>query len=698
MNDLLIEMGCEDLPARYVMKLAECLRDALQQGLSLQGLIAPASSSADPPACFATPRRIAVRFAGVKARSPDGVTERKGPKLAAALKDGAPTAAGLGFAKSCGVEFSKLLQEDGQLVFRQQQPGRRTVELVPELFDAALKSMDALVPKRMRWGRGEETFVRPVEWLLALYGGSVIPLSRFGLKAGRATYGHRFHAPKAVRLRRPRDFEGLLLEARVWADFATRREEIRRQIVSEARTLGGTPKIDPSLLEEVTALVEWPVVISGRFEERFLELPPEVIVATVETNQRYFTLFDASRRLLPCFITVANIASRDVAQVIAGNERVVRPRLADALFFWRHDTKTGLDGLAGRLGTTTYQKDLGSLAGKVQRIGTIARCMLADTALPAPAAGRADPAAVDRAVGYCKLDLFTRTVFEFPELQGQIGGYLAALGGETPAVTTAIRDHYAPTQSGTPIPMTAEGQVLALADKLDALAGIFAIGQKPTASKDPYALRRAALGVLRICIEGAWDIDLRPLLAAALAEQPAGRKDAAILDELWNFLLERLRGYALDAGATAEEFEAVRANGITRPLDFFRRLQALRAFAGSEAAASLAAADKRARNLLKQAGGSSGESATAVRYDHASERDLADVLSVVEGQAATLRECADYVGMLRELARLKGPVDAFFDNVMVMADDPAVRAHRLALLARLDGLCRDVADLSLLPG
>ena len=700
MNDLLIEIGCEDLPARYVQPLASALAQGFVSGLDKRGVAHGEARS------FATPRRIAVLIGGVGDKQADQQIERKGPQLAAAFKDGQPTPAALGFAKSCGVELSKLRKENGQLVFRKKQRGRRTLALLPEIFEEALKGMDELVPKRMRWGSGDETFVRPVRWLLALYGARVVPISRFGLKAGRKTYGHRFHAPAAISLAAPADYEAKLREARVWADFAGRRDAIRAGVKAEAAKLGGTARITDDLLDEVTALVEWPAVISGCIEERFLALPPEVIVATVETNQRYFTVFDGLGKLLPRFITVSNIESKDVAQVIAGNERVVRPRLTDALFFWAQDRKQTLESHGARLSEVTFQRALGSIRGKVNRMSGIVKSVelalrisnglpdLIGTQLHRQEVGVAATAL--RAVDLCKNDLVTRMVYEFPELQGVIGGYYA-LASETEAVAKAISEHYQPKQSGALIPSTRAGCIVALADKLDTLAGIFAIGQKPTASKDPFALRRAALGVLRICIEGGLALELKGQLKVALELQPVGKRDDVVLNDLWGFVVERLRGYCLERGATPEQFDAVHASGTTDPLDFERRVQALGAFVGTEAAQSLAAADKRARNILRQAGGANGEFDTR-RLEHPAERALAEVLDAAEQALQPLRDQRNYAAMLTQLAALKAPVDAFFDGVMVMADDPAVRANRLALLSRLDTLCREVADLSLLPG
>ena len=686
---LLIEIGCEDLPARYVLPLAEALRSGLVSGLDRRGV---AHGEAK---LYATPRRIAVQIAEVAASQPEQSIERSGPALAAVYKDGQPTPAALGFARSCGVDFAALGQKDGKLHFARTEPGKPTTELIPAIFEETLKGMDELVPKRMRWGNGEETFVRPVQWLLALLGETVVPLSRFGLASGRLSYGHRFHAPGAIALSAPEQYESALKDARVWAEVASRKAEIRRQIEATAAELGGHARITEDLLDEVTALVEWPVVIAGRMESRFTdELPPEVIVATVETNQRYFTVFEDAEmtKLKPVFITIANIVSKDPSQIISGNERVVRPRLTDALFFWEQDKKQPLAAYGAKLETATYQKELGSIAARVGRIKALSRALVESRGAGAVVTGNVQHFSneIVGAAALCKNDLVTKMVFEFPELQGLMGGYYARASGESEAVATAIREHYLPVQQGTPIPSTREGQVLSLADKLDALAGIFAIGQKPTASKDPYALRRAANGVLRICIEGGLKLDLSALLRQALDLQPAGKKDAALHGELLEFVLERLRALLVTGGVSTEMFEAVKATGVSQPLDFAERLRALQGFAALPASANLAAAHKRVRNLLKQAGTVSEQIDPAL-FEQPAERAL---FAAING----LQLGGGYASQLAALASLREPVDDFFAAVMVNADNPAVRANRLALLARLDKLCRSVADISLLPG
>jgi glycyl-tRNA synthetase beta chain len=687
-RDLLLEIGTEDLPARYVTPLAEALANGLCGGLRKRGVEHGTVQR------FSTPRRIAVLIEAVSAQQPAQTLERTGPALKAALKDGQPTPAGLGFARSCGVEFGALGEKDGKLHFVQTAPGRQTVELLPEILGETFQQMDSLVPKRMRWGESDATFVRPVQWLCCLFGADVVPLEAFGHRADRITYGHRFHAPAAIELASPADYAPRLRQAKVWADADSRRAAIRDMVQAEAARIGGVARIDAELLAEVTALVEWPAPITGRMEDRFMQLPPEVIVSTVETNQRYFTVFadDSYRTLLPWFITIANIESTDPSQVIAGNERVVRPRLSDALFFWEQDLKQPLEAFGVRLQTVTFQKDLGSIADKVARIRKLTAHLAADLNVPADLA--------ERAAALCKCDLVTQMVFEFPELQGLMGGYYATHCGEPETVATAIREHYLPTQHGTPIPSTIEGRLVALSDKLDTLTGIFAIGQKPTASKDPYALRRAALGVLRICLEAELPLDLRDLLQTALEHHSAGVRDDSMLRELLDFVGERLRAYLVgqtinDSTVSAEMFESVAAMQITQPLDFLQRLRAVHAFTHEAAAANLAAANKRIRNILRAAEpGAQTPAVDPAHFEHDEERALFAELERLE----TLNASADYHAQLINLASLREPVDAFFEAVMVNADDPTVRSNRLALLARLDRLCRSVADLSCLPG
>lgn len=714
MTDLLIEIGTEDLPARYQQALVNALCKGLTDGLQARGV-----SQAQARA-FVTPRRIAVRIASVAERQQDRRIERLGPSMKLALKDGQPSPAALGFARSCGVAFDALGEKNGKLHFSTTEPGQPTGTLIQAVFDEALKKMDALVPKRMRWADGDDTFVRPVQWLLCLFGSQVVPLQAFGLTADRLSYGHRFHAPAAITLQQPSDYEVQLKSAWVVADFQARKSEVRRQILAQAAQHQGHARISDDLLEEVTALVEWPVAISGRFEAEFLQLPPEVIVATVETNQRYFTVFcdEQQTQLTNAFITVSNIESRDMAQVIGGNERVVRPRLGDALFFWQQDLKQPLEHYCSSLEKVTFHKALGSIADKAARIEQLA-------AEIARRLGE-DPVPVARAAALCKADLVTRMVFEFPELQGLMGGYYAQRGGEPEAVSRAIAEHYLPTQQGTPIPASRAGQILAMADKIDSLAGIFAAGQKPTASKDPFALRRAALGVLRIIREANLDLHWPSLMLEAIQLQTVDEAQKLKAgSELMSFIEDRYRNLCVGAplaeggaAVTPEQFDAVAsAKGDLLPealdaeageaqaqryaqarhndiQDFESRLAAVQQFMELPEAGDLAAANKRVRNILRQAQADDAE-VDPGRFEHDAEHGLFNAIAALEAKQAQTQE---YSRKLIDLAALREPIDAFFDGVMVNADDPSLRANRLALLTRFDLLCRQVADLSRLPG
>ena len=683
-RDLLIEIGTEDLPARFVAPLSQALADGITEGLKTRQL-GFASAKA-----FATPRRIAIWLQQVDEQQADQSVERKGPAVAAAFKDGVATKAAEGFARSCGVSVDELERVDtpkGEwLVYRATETGRATAELIPEIFAEALKRMDQLVPKRMRWGGGEETFVRPVLWLLALWGEDVLPLQAYGLKAGNRTLGHRFHAPDQIVITAPAQYEEQLQTAHVWSDFESRRDEIRRQIEAKAAEIGGDARIDTALLDEVTSLVEWPVVIAGKIEPRFLELPPEVLIATIEQHQRYFPVRDAGGALMPAFITVSNIESKDVAQVITGNERVVTPRLADAMFFWEQDRAQPLGSFVDKLDRVTFQKELGSTGAKVLRTVKLAQ-QLAE-------ALKANAATVERAARLAKADLQTTLVFEFPELQGLMGGYYARAAGESDAVAQAIAEHYFPVGAGAPIPGSLEGQIVALADKLDTLCGIFAIGQAPTGSKDPFALRRAALGVLRILIEGRLNLNLVDTVGASLQAQPCGQRDEAMARQICEFLWERLRGVL---NAPVEVYNAVVASGSPSPLDLAERAVAVQEFLKLPESAALAAAHKRVRNILKQ---ESGERAAvkASLFDSAAETQLFEALQNIRDTVDYKASEGEYGPALQAMAQLQKPVDAFFDQVMVMADDTAVRNNRIALLQQLDELCRSVADISCLPG
>lgn len=544
----------------------------------------------------------------------------------------------------------------------------------------------------MRWGTGTAEFIRPVHWAVVLHGTTVVDTEIMGLKAGRETYGHRFHHPAALVIDQPAHYATILEnKGHVLADFDERRARIQAQIATVAQDLGGQAQVDPDLLDEVTALVEWPVAIAGRFEESFLQVPHEALISTMQDNQKYFPLVDAQRRLMPWFITIANIDSRDPSAVRAGNERVIRPRFADALFFWNEDRRHTLESHLEPLKTVVFQQRLGTLFDKTLRVEQL-------SAYIAELIG-ADKAMARRAARLCKCDLQSQMVGEFPELQGIMGRYLAAHDGEPAPVAQALDDYYLPRRAGDALPAGDVAQAVALADRLDTLVGIFAIGQAPTGAKDPFALRRAALGVLRILVEQALDLNLKDLLeqaAKGLAQSVPEAADHVL--SVFEFITERQHRYSLDRGIRADVFAAVAAVGCTRPLDFEQRMIAVNHFLTLPEAEALAAANKRIQNILKKQGNTlSGAVDNALLVEPA-EQALFDKLTSIEPVIAAFMAGNDYNGALTALAALRAPVDAFFEGVMVMADDPALQQNRLALLQRIGALFLGIADLAQLNG
>ncbi|MGH8276146.1 MAG: glycine--tRNA ligase subunit beta, partial [Steroidobacteraceae bacterium] len=606
--------------------------------------------------------------------------------------------------------------------------GAGTVQLLPGLVQGALEALP--IPRRMHWGAGSALFVRPVHWLIMLYGADVVPATLLETPSGSHTRGHRFHAPKPLRVASPGSYERTLRErGHVIADFGARRERIRAAVTALASSLKGSALIGAALLDEVTALTEWPVALAGRFEERFLTLPREALTSTLEDHQRCFPVEDLQQRLLPCFIAVSNLESRDPDKVRTGNERVVRARLADAAFFWEQDRRAPLAARRAGLDAVTFQARLGSLGDKTRRVRALAIAIAATTG--------AAPGEAARAAELCKCDLLTSMVGEFPELQGIMGSYYAQADGEPGEVAAAIREAYLPRSAGGALPTTPAGLAVAIADRLDTLAGIFAIGQKPTGAKDPFGLRRAALGVQRMLIEKHLDLDLRQCLRAAVAAvqadvgriretAAAAKPDAgeaaahraapaqppaspeAIADEAYDFLMERLRAYYLDrpvgaptpgmAAVTSEMFDAVLAARPGSPVDFDARLKALSTFLELPESGSLTAANKRIANILRKAPEAPPAQVDVQRLRETAEVRLFDSMRALRDAVAEATARREYTGALGRLAQLRPAVDAFFDQVLVMDEDPLLRANRLGLLAQLQGLFAGVADLSRLPG
>ena len=682
---LLIEIGVEELPPKAMRALADAFADGVTGALSEAGLTLGATTR------YATPRRLAVAIADTDETTQPIEVEKAGPTLAIAYDDaGKPTKAAEGFARSVGMSVDALEQEDSdkgkRLVYRATEPGKPIATLVQAAVDQALKRLP--IPKLMRWGDSDAAFVRPVHWVVALHGNEIVPLSVFGESAGRRTYGHRFHHPDAIDLANADDYAEALNNAWVVVDPDNRKQRIVEQVGKAASSFGGEAVIDDGLVEEVTALVEWPVGIAGRFDERFLVLPREVLISTLQEHQRYFPIENNAGGLLAGFITVANIESRDVAQVIAGNERVVRPRLSDALFFWDQDRRQGLAHNVDGLARVTFQQSLGSLADKSARIAAAGK-RLAD-----PTGASLD--IVQRAATLAKADLLTEMVGEFPDLQGRMGYYYAREDGEPAEVADAIAEQYAPARAGADIAATPAGRALSLADRLDTLSGIFAIGRRPSGDKDPFGLRRAALGVLRTVIEAGLVLDLRAELAAALANQPVDA-EADTLDALWMFHMERLRGYYQDQGIGSDRFEAIIGLDLVDLVDFDRRIHALDAFGRDSDAQTVCGAHKRIRNILRRNADEIAQADfNADALSESAERDLAQAYLAQREVVVDAMKANDPGRALTALSALAKPLDAFFDQVMVMAEDASVRQNRLALLGELDDLCREVADISCL--
>jgi len=691
-RDLLIEIGTEELPPKALKRLSEAFGTGIGEGLKNADLAHGEVS------LYASPRRLAVLVKGLVEAQADKTIERRGPALLAAFgEDGCPTKAAEGFARSCGLssvdDLDRIETDKGAwLMYRAEQPGRPTIELIPDMVRTALDKLP--IPKRMRWGALEAEFVRPVHWAVLLFGNEMIETKILAVTSGRETRGHRFHHPDTLYIAEPEGYAPLLeTEGFVVADFAVRREAVRAQVLEAAEALGGNAVIDESLLDEVTAMVEWPTAIAGDFEERFLDVPAEALISTMKTNQKYFHIVDANGKLMPHFITVANINSRNPELVREGNERVIRPRLSDAEFFWTQDRKHRLDSHIERLKTILFQKQLGTLYDKVERVAGLAGD-IADSL-------DASRVWAERAAWLAKCDLMTEMVYEFPELQGIMGRYYALHDGEAEEVALAQDEQYMPRFAGDELPATPTGQALAIADKLDTIVGMFGIKQPPTGSKDPFALRRAALGLLRIIIERQLPLDLPALIGRAVEGLGERLTAKDVAPQVFDFMMDRLRAYYHDSGVSPDVFDAVHAQRPTQPHDFDRRVRAVNHFRSLAEADSLAAANKRISNILRQAGEKGIEVPSEVdtaRLVEAAEKTLADRLNELEQEVTPLFDARDYEPALARLADLREAVDCFFDDVMVMVDDEALRANRLALLARLRNLFLRVADLSRLQG
>ncbi|HEU4991790.1 MAG TPA: glycine--tRNA ligase subunit beta [Luteimonas sp.] len=694
MKPLLVEIGTEELPVGALPGLAQALFDGAIDGLAKRG-IAFERGEAKP---LYTPRRLAVLLPGVAAEQPEQHSEVLGPYVNIALDaDGRPTKALEGFAAKAGVHWSALARTSDargeRFVHRATRAGAATVALLPEIVREAVAAMP--IPKPMRWGARSEGFARPVHWFVLLLGDEVVDGELFGLRAGRVSRGHRFMSASHVSIGAPGEYVDTLRSARVLVDPAERRERVVREVEVAAESAGGVARIDAANLAQVECLVEWPSAILCGFERGFLAVPQEALVATMEANQKFFPVLDDAGRLTEHFVGVANIASKDPSEVRKGYERVIRPRFADARFFFDEDLEQGLASMNEGLGTVTYQAKLGSVADKVARVVALAEAV-------ARAAG-VDVALARRAAELSKADLQSRLVNEFPELQGIAGRYYARAAGEPADVADAIDEAYRPRFAGDDIALSPVGKVLAIAERLDTLAGGFAAGLKPTGNKDPFALRRNALALARTIIESGLHISLYYGLLQARKLQPIATADEDALalstHELTDFVYERLRSYYAEKGVPQAHFEAVRAvetaaNGEPDNLaDFDRRIGAIGEFATLPEAEALAAANKRIRNILRKADGAIPSSVDRALLREPAESALAEAVEAACGDTDAALARGDYVAVLGRLARLRPQVDAFFDQVMVNVDDPAVRGNRLALLQRLADRLGSVAAI-----
>lgn len=719
---LLIELGTEELPVKALPELAAAFADGVVAGLAKRGVSHGAARS------LYSARRLAVLIEGVAGEQPEQRSEVLGPYLNIGLDaDGNPTPALKGFAQKNGVEWSALERtadnKGERFVARSVKPGARTADLLDEVLADTLKAMP--IPKPMRWGAHEYGFARPAHWLIVLLGSEIVEASALGLKSDRMSRGHRFHYAKPVWIAKPEDYIDSLRAAKVLVDADERRERIRALVNEAAQAVGGVARIDAGILEEVQCLNEWPQPITCSFEREFLRVPQEALIATMEANQKFFPVLDAEGRLTEHFIGIANIESKDPSEVRKGYERVIRPRFADAKFFFDEDLKQGLASMNEGLRSVTYQQKLGSYAGKVSRIRHLATVLASAFGL--------EPEACARAAEFCKADLQSRMVGEFPELQGVAGRYYAVASGESEELAAALDEIYMPRFAGDSIAPSKLGQLLAVAERLDTLCAGFEVGLKPSGSKDPFALRRNALGLARTLIESGVEVDLRLALAHAnlgarlsMEYVKAGGVLGAQLDHLnrieqltgvsnelgdWeytssielspevlapllDFIFDRLRGYYADQGVPAQQFDAVLELKPASLTDFDARLKAIAEFAKLPEAAALAAANKRIRNILRKSEDVLPEQINPDLFEGHAESGLHGAIDAAIAATDPLLANRDYVGVLMRLAQLRPKVDGFFEAVMVMAEDPRVRGNRLALLKRLSDRFLAVADVS----
>ncbi len=688
MENLLIEIGTEELPPKSLRTLAEAFAANFEAELN------GAELAHQGVRWLASPRRLALVVSQLQAAQADKVVEKRGPAVSGAFDaDGKPTKAAEGWARSNGItveQAERLVTDKGEwLLHKAAVKGQPVADLIPALAASALAKLP--IPKPMRWGAKTTQFIRPVHTVTMLYGSELIQGELLGIASDRIIRGHRFLGEGEMTIGHADEYENLLdMKGKVIVDYQRRKDAIREQVIAAAAHENGVADIDEDLLEEVNSLVEWPVTMVGSFEEKFLEVPSEALISTMKDNQKYFPVLDQDGQLLPRFIFVSNIVSRDPKQVIEGNEKVVRPRLADAEFFFKTDKKKTLESRLDSLATVLFQQQLGTLKEKSERIGELAKTIAEQLG--------ANSEHAQRAGLLSKTDLMTEMVMEFPDVQGVMGMYYAKHDGEANEVAQALNEQYMPRFAGDQLPNSLIACAVALADKLDTLVGIFGIGQTPKGDKDPFALRRAAIGVLRIIVEKDLALDLNDLVAASANLYGDKLSNQNVATEVVDFVLGRFRAWYQEAGVEVDVIQAVLANRPTKPADFDKRVKAVSHFRSLEAAAALAAANKRVGNILAKNDVTSGGQVNPELLQEAAEQALANQVAALTESLSPVFAKGDYQTALTELASLRESVDAFFDSVMVMADDEALKQNRLALLTQLRGLFLQIADISLLQG
>ena len=672
-HDFLLELGTEELPPKLLLKLSKALKDNLSSELE------KLSIKSDSIKAFATPRRLAISISELQSKQQDQVLEKKGPSTQS------PEMAINGFAKSCGVDVSELEKKElggkEYFYYSKEETGQSVSELLPEAIEKSIK--DIPITRAMKWGSSDYSFVRPVHWLVVMLDKNIVPAKIMGLESNRITKGLRFIDP-IIELKHAKDYEQVMSDkAQILVDFAKRKELIRDQVLSVAQKNNAEVVIDESLLDEVCALVEYPRAFSGSFDKKFLDIPQEAIISAMKSHQKYFHLVDIQGQLLPLFISVANIESSNIKAIVDGNERVIHPRLADSEFFWNQDKAKKLEERLPDLDSVMFMKSLGSMGQKAKRIESLSSHISDLVGFDQKASARAGLLS--------KSDLLSEMVGEFADLQGIMGGYYATNDGETQAVSVAIREHYQPRFAGDKVPSTNEGLVVAIADKLDTISGIYGIGQAPTGSKDPYALRRLALGLLRILLEAKIELNLKSLIDYSL-NLHLKEVDRSCGDDIYSFMMDRLKAYYKDANIDSNVYEAVLAVSPESPLDFHLRVEALNEFTQSENSKSLIEANKRIANILKDSNEKNETLNPKILIDDSEIK----LFNASESLSKKLSGSKDYQEVMKSLIDLKDSIDSFFDNVMVNTDDDKLKSSRLALIRKIRLLFLSVADISYL--